>query len=77
MTRQEYIRRAQEAYDSGRVSDEVYDCMIRNMEVFCEDNGDDRLPRSYAEVEYDNFENAEAIDGAKFDDINYRHYVER
>ena len=44
----------------------------------CEcETADERLPRTYAEVEYDGFENAEAISGARFDDMNYQHYMER
>lgn len=35
------------------------------------------LPDGYAEVEYADFENAEAISGARWDDLNYRHYMER
>lgn len=38
---------------------------------------DERFPSSYAEVEYDDFENAEAIDGARFDDLNFQRYYER
>ncbi|MGE4353536.1 MAG: hypothetical protein AB7D36_05580 [Oscillospiraceae bacterium] len=78
MTRNEYFKRAQAAYDSGRVSAEVYDCMILSADEFCEDNNDcDGLPCTYAEIEYSNFDNAEAIDGAKFDDFNYLRYTER
>lgn len=42
-----------------------------------DDQGDDRLPEAYAEVEYDNFDSPESIDGARFDDRNYNHYMER
>lgn len=35
------------------------------------------LPKNYAEIEYDDFESAEAIEGAKFDDMNYLRYTER
>lgn len=38
---------------------------------------DEHLPEEYAEIEYDEFESAEAIDGARFDDLNYTHYTER
>lgn len=78
MTRSEYFRRAQEAYDSGRVSVEAYDCMIMNADEFCdEEENKSALPRTYAEMEYKDFENAEAIEGAKWDDKNYLHYMER
>lgn len=44
----------------------------------CEcDVGDGRLPDWYAEIEYSDFDNAEAINGARWDDLNYRHYMER
>jgi hypothetical protein len=36
-----------------------------------------QLPERYAELEYSDFENAEAIDGARWDDRNYLHYMER
>ena len=35
------------------------------------------LPSGYAEIEYSDFDNAEAIDGARFDDANFSHYMER
>lgn len=35
------------------------------------------LPDSYAEIEYSDFDNAEAIDGARWDDMNYQHLTER
>lgn len=38
---------------------------------------DERFPSGYAEVEYDDFDNAEAIDGARFDDLNFQRYYER
>lgn len=41
------------------------------------DELDDRFPAGYVEVEYDNFENADAIDGARFDDLNFQRYYER
>lgn len=55
------------------------DCTIDEVieQLTSEANIDDRLPDSYAEVEYDDFESAEAIDGARFDDLNYQHYMER
>lgn len=40
-------------------------------------NRDERFPASYAEIEYSDFDNAEAIDGARFDDMNFNHYFER
>lgn len=38
---------------------------------------DPRLPSTYAEIEYSDMETPEAIDGARFDDMNYQHYMER
>lgn len=38
---------------------------------------DSGLPAGYAEIEYDDFDDPEAIDGARWDDMNYRHYTER
>jgi hypothetical protein len=75
MKKSEYLQRATEAYDTGRVDAETYDAMLMNADIFCDD--DDRLPSYYAEVEYDDFDNAEAIEGAKFDDMNYLYYMER
>lgn len=78
MTVSKYLKRAKEALDSGRVTEEIYDSMIQNMELFCdEDEIREGLPSTYAEVEYDDFDNAEAIDGARFDDMNYLRYTER
>ena len=80
MDRKKYMQAALEAYESGRVSAEVYDCMIANADIFCEDDDeDDRygLPETYAEIEYDDFDDPEAIEGAKWDDMNYLHYIER
>jgi methionine synthase II (cobalamin-independent) len=78
MKRSEYLQRAFEAYNEGRISGEVYDSMIENADVFCdEDEREYGLPSTYAEVEYDDFDNPEAIDGARFDDMNYLRYTER
>lgn len=41
MSRNEYYKSAQEAYDSGRVSAEVYDAMIMNADAFCDDDDDE------------------------------------
>lgn len=43
----------------------------------CEGYNDERFPAGYAEIDYDNFDNAEAIDGARFDDMNYLRHFER
>lgn len=78
MRRTEYLQKALEAYNAGRISSEVYDNMVENADVFCDD--DEReygLPSTYAEVEYDDFDNPEAVDGARFDDMNFLRYMER
>ena len=83
MKRNEYFKRALELYDSGQGSGEVYDAMIMNADCFCdEDDEEDEedgygLPRTYAEIEYDDFDNPEAIAGARFDDMNFTRYMER
>ena len=41
MKRSEYLEGAFEAYNSGRVSEEVYDAMIMQADAFCEDDGED------------------------------------
>jgi len=38
---------------------------------------DDLLPDTYAEIDYGDREDAEAIDGAIWDDKNFRYYTER
>ena len=78
MKRSEYLQRAFEAYSEGRISSEVYDSMVENADVFCdEDEREYVLPSTYAEVEYDDLDNPEAIAGARFDDMNYLRYTER
>lgn len=39
--------------------------------------GQEQIPRTYAEVEYDDFDDPEAIMGARFDDMNFLRYFER
>jgi hypothetical protein len=53
--------------------------MVMNVSIFCEEDEDGSygLPDTYAEVEYDDFDNPEAIEGARWDDMNYQHYMER
>lgn len=85
MTRSEYVRRASAALDEGRINEETYDAMIMNTDIFCdeddEDDEDDKhvsnLPDTYAEIDYDDFSDPEAILGARFDDMNYARYMER
>ena len=80
MTRTEYFETAQRLYSEGKISAEAYDALWLNAEEFIDEDDDDRLPKSYAELEYTS-EQLEsdpiAIEGARFDDMNYRHYMER
>lgn len=76
MKRREYLQRVNELFDSGRISAEVCDSMIMNSDAFC-DEEDKRLPEHYAEIDYGDREDAEAIDGMRFDDLNYQRYMER
>ncbi|MCD8397503.1 MAG: hypothetical protein LUD12_10065 [Lachnospiraceae bacterium] len=80
MTRSEYMKRAFDSYNSGKISEEVYDAMLMNADDFCDEDEDEDevfLPSTYAEIEYSDFDNQEAIDGARFDDMNYLRYMER
>ena len=80
MKRDEYFERALKLYDSGKISEEVYDAMIMNADDFCDEDEvgcQGGLPRTYAEIEYSDFDNPEAVLGARFDDMNYLRYTER
>ena len=79
MKRNDYFAKAAELYNAGEISGEVYDAIIMNADAFCdEDDGDEwGLPDTYAEIEYDDMDSAEAILGSWWDDINYRYYMER
>lgn len=81
MKKSEYLQRAFELLNDNKISEEVYDAMIMNSEVFCEEDEEEYgLPHTYAELEYSSerlFSDPEAIDGAKWDDMNYIHYMER
>ena len=52
--------------------DEQFSKLLRTADV--RDGG---LPAGYAEIEYDDFDDPEAIAGACWDDMNYRYYTER
>lgn len=77
----EYLERANEAFDKGRIDEDTYDSMLMNADIFCDDDeGNSQLPSYYAEVEYTSEQletDPEAIEGAKWDDKNYLHYMER
>ena len=81
MKRNDYLSRALDALNKGRISEEAYDAMLMNADVFCDDDGDDDdtygIPGTYAEIEYNDLDDPEAIAGARWDDMNYSHYIER
>ena len=57
----------EEAMDKAYELCDALDDMIR----------ESNLPSTYAEIEYEGFDSPEAIDGARFDDMNYLRYTER
>lgn len=81
MNRAEYMKRLEEAYAAGRISEEAYDAGIMNADIFCDDDEEEDayspLPNTYAEIEYADMDAPEAILGARFDDMNYIRYTER
>ena len=79
MKRNDYMQRALQLFDEGKISEEVYDSMVQNADEFCDEDEDDYygLPSTYAEIEYTDFDNPEAVAGARFDDMNYLRYTER
>lgn len=77
MKRSVYLKNAFELRNSGKISDEAYDAMILNADVFCDEDADERFPSSYAEIDYDDRDDAEAINGMKFDDMNFIRHFER
>lgn len=78
MTKAEYLKRALDAYNEGRIDADTYDAMVMNADIFTDDTDEhSNLPATYAEVEYSDFDSPEAVDGARFDDMNYLRYTER
>ena len=51
MTRTEYFEAAQKLYNEGKISAEAYDALWINAEEFIDEDDDDRLPKTYAEME--------------------------
>lgn len=73
-----YRENAFNLFNEGKISEEVYDAMLMNELIFCDEyDYEDILPDTYAEIEYDDFDSYEAIEGARWDDMNYLHYMER
>lgn len=72
-------------YEEGNAdTTDLYDMLVtiqnRWEDTITVQETDDRLPRTYAELEYTSEQlesDPEAIEGAKWDDMNYRHYMER
>lgn len=80
MTRLEYFERLKKAFAADRISGDALWFALDNADIFCDEDDpdpDDRFPVGYAEVEYDDFDDPEAIQGARFDDLNYLRYLER
>lgn len=78
MTRSDYFENAQSLLSNGKISEDVFWAMIDNSDAFVDDDDYEYgLPSTYAEIEYDDFEDPEAIAGARFDDMNYLRYRER
>ena len=53
---------------------------LANKYLQTQSNFDSPLPSTYTEIEYTSEQlesDPEAIEGAKWDDMNYRHYMER
>ena len=41
MTKNEYLRKAQKAYEDGSISAEAYDTMLENVDIFCDEDDED------------------------------------
>ena len=77
MTRSSYMKRAFDALNSGRIDEAAYDAMVMNADLFVDEEESCQIPSTYAEIEYDDFDDPEAIAGARFDDMNFLRYFER
>lgn len=51
MTRSEYLERAAEAFNDGRIDGHTYDTMVMNADIFTDEEPECELPRTYAEIE--------------------------
>lgn len=67
-----YIK-AESGCSDEQAMDKAYDLCDALDDMIRESN----LPSTYAEIDYEDFDNPEAIDGARWDDMNYMHYMER
>lgn len=62
----------EELYHCGQLSSATYYSLMEALNpAFA------RIPRTYAEIDYGDREDAEAYDGSRWDDMNYLHYFER
>lgn len=79
MTRTDYFNNARELFSNGKITEDVFWAMIENADAFVddEDEYEYQISSTYAEIEYDDFDDPEAIMGARFDDMNYLRYFER
>lgn len=78
MTRSEYMQQIEELYANGELDDDAMDAMVLAADkMHFDPEPDCRFPKGYTEIDYKDFDNPEAIDGAKFDDRNFLRYFER
>ena len=70
MTKRELIM----ALDDYNIDEELD---INEIEFVLHFREQEQIPRTYAEIEYDDFDDPEAIMGARFDDMNFLRYRER
>ena len=79
MSYKDYIQAINNAYLNGCISESVRDCFVEHSNAIYNhmEEHTHGLPKTYAEIEYEDFDSAEAVDGARFDDMNYLRYTER
>lgn len=63
--------------ESGCTDEEAMDKAYELCDALDDMIRESNLPSTYAEIEYEDFDNPEAIDGTRFDDMNYLRYTER
>jgi len=81
MKSQKYHEVAFRLQAEGKISDDVFWVILENADAFCDDDDDEEwgISNDYAEIDYDDriWDDPEAIDGSRWDDMNYLHYRER
>lgn len=70
-----YLHVALNLLNEGKIDEEVYNAMVENSDSFCDE--DERFPEGYSEIDYGDRDDPEAIDGMRFDDLNYLRCRER